>query len=71
MIRREPLILFVACGAALYGVWSWIAPVDVEVVRIEAAALRGMEAQQVELLGRPLTDEERKELVEGYIDDET
>ena len=67
---REPLLLFLVLGAVLYGAWALLAPGDVGTVRIEAAALRGMEAQQTEILGRPLTDAERHDLFEGYIDDE-
>ena len=69
-IVREPLLLFLVLGAVLYGAWALLAPGDVGTVRIEAAALRGMEAQQAELMGRPLTDAERRDLFEGYVDDE-
>jgi hypothetical protein len=69
-IRREPLVLFVVLGAVLYGGWTALAPPDVETVRIESEALRGLETQEEDLRGRPLTDEERETLREGYIDDE-
>ena len=39
-------------------------------MRIEAAALRGLEAGQRELLGRPLTEAERREILAGYVDDQ-
>jgi len=70
IIRREPLILFVVFGAALCGVWVFAAPPGVETLRVEEAALRAIETQQVELLGRPLTEEETAEIREGFIDDE-
>ena len=69
-VRREPLVAFVVLGAALYGVWVLAAPADVETVRIEPAALRALETQQAELLGRPLTEGEAEEVREGHIDDE-
>ena len=69
-IRREPLVLLVVLGAALYGVWALAAPAGGETVRIEEATLRGLEARQVELLGRELTAQERQDLREGFIDDE-
>jgi hypothetical protein len=47
-----------------------LTPVQVGTVRIEAAALRGLETGQRELLGRPLTEQERRELRAGYVDDE-
>lgn len=68
-VRREPLVLFVVLGAALYGAWTALAP-DVETIRIEREALRGLETQEEDLRGRPLTDEERERLREGYIDAE-
>jgi hypothetical protein len=63
-------VLFAVVGAALYGIWVLAAPADVETVRIEPAALRALETQQAELLGRPLTEEEIEEVREGYIEDE-
>lgn len=69
-IGREPLLLFIVLGAVLYGVWALAAPKDVETVRVEEAALRAIETQQVELLGRPLTEDEIAEIREGHIDDE-
>ena len=70
VIRREPLALLMALGATLYGIWVLAAPVGQETVQVEEAALRGFEAQQVELLGRDLNEEERRTLREGFIDDE-
>jgi len=69
-IRREPLVLFVAGGAALFFAWTALAPREVQAVEIESAALRGLVTMQEELLGRPLTDDERAEVREGYFDDE-
>jgi hypothetical protein len=63
-------LLFVVLGAVLYGVWVFAAPEDVETGRVEGAALRAMETQQFELLGRPLTEDEIAEIREAYIDDE-
>lgn len=69
-IRSEPLVLFVVLGSVLYAMWVLAAPTDTETVRVEEAALRAIETQQVELLGRDLTEEEMTELREGFIDDE-
>ena len=69
-IQREPLALLVVLGVVLYALWALAAPAGQETVRIEEAALRGLETRQVELLGRELTDEERQDLREGFIDDE-
>jgi PPIC-type PPIASE domain len=69
-IRREPLVLFLVFGLALAGLWAMATPDDIEMVRVEDAALRALERSRVELLGRALTDDERTELREGFIDDE-
>jgi hypothetical protein len=69
-IRREPLLLFVLLGALLYGAWAALAPPGVETIRVESEVVRALEKQQEELLGRPLTDQEREAIREGYIDDE-
>lgn len=70
IVRREPLVLFVVLGALLYGAWMALAARGEKTVRIEASALRVRETAQEELLGRPLTDEEREILREDYIDEE-
>jgi len=69
-LGREPLILFVAVGALLYGVWVIAAPADVETIRVGDEVLRAVEEQQEYILGRPLTDDEQVLAREGYIDEE-
>ena len=69
-LRREPLVLFAIVGVALYGLWTALAPGEARAVPVELAAVRGLETMQEELLGRPLTDEERADVLQGYIDDE-
>lgn len=68
--RNEPLVLFLALGALLFGAWTLIMPQKVGTVMIDPEALRALEKQEQDLRGRPLTDEERAVLREGYIDDE-
>jgi hypothetical protein len=70
VILREPLVWFAALGGALGLAWVLLAPADVETIRIEPETLRGIEKNQEDLLGRPLTEEERERAREGYIDDE-
>ncbi len=69
-VLREPLVWFAVLGAALGAGWILLAPADTETIRIESETLRALEKQQEELLGRPLTDEERNRAHEGFIDDE-
>jgi hypothetical protein len=70
VVRQHPLVLFLILGALLYSVWAPLAPPEREIVRIEATVLRALEQQQEDLLGRPLTDEEKDDIRESYIDDE-
>ncbi len=69
-LRREPLVWFAVLGAALGVAWILLAPAGTETIRVESETLRALEKQQEELLGRPLTDEERTRVHEGFIDDE-
>lgn len=69
-IRREPLVWFAVLGGALGVAWVLLAPANVETVRVESETLRALEKRQEDLLGRPLTDEERKQTQEGFVDEE-
>lgn len=69
-IRGEPLVLFLILGAVLYGVWTWLAPQPVGTVRIEPETLRTLETRQEDLTGRALTEDERRDIREGHVDDE-
>jgi parvulin-like peptidyl-prolyl isomerase len=69
-ILREPLVWFVLLGGAIGLAWVALAPAGTETIRIEPETLRALEKSQEELLGRPLTDEEREKTQEGFIDDE-
>lgn len=70
LLVREPLVSFVLLGVVVYGLWALFAPVPGETVVIDPAALRLLEQQQVDLIGRSLTEDERAEIRAGYIDDE-
>jgi len=69
-IRREPLVWFAALGGALGVAWVLLAPANVETVRVDSETLRALEKQQEDLLGRPLTDEERQLAHESFVDEE-
>jgi len=70
IVRREPLVLFMVLGVAFYGAWTLFAPREKTSVKIDVSELRALEKGQEELLGRALTDEEREEAEESFIDDE-
>jgi len=69
-VSREPLVLFAVLGAVLYGAWTAIAPREKTLVKVEISALRALEKAEEELLGRPLTKEERVVREEFYVNDE-
>ena len=73
MLRRladEPLVLFAALGAVFYGAWLVLAPQAVETIQLERRVIEALEAREVELLGRPLTDEEKRDVEENLIEEE-
>jgi hypothetical protein len=69
-LLREPLVWFALLGGAIGLAWVLLAPADVETIRIEPETLRALEKSQEDLLGRPLTEEEKEKAREGFIDDE-
>lgn len=69
-VKREPLILFLVLGVAVYGAWTLLAPEKLETIRIETSTLRALEQYQEELRGRPLDEAEKEDIKEGFIDDE-
>ncbi len=67
----EPLIPFALIGGVLFVVYGFRKPADnVETIEVRPATLRALETMRQDLVGRPLTDQERKEIVEGFIDEE-
>ena len=69
-IRREPLVWFAVLGGALGVAWVLLAPAPAETVRVESETLRSLEKQREDLLGRPLTDEERQQARDSFVDEE-
>ncbi len=69
-LRREPLVHFLAFAALLFVAYHLLTPSAREPIVIERASIDELARRQEELLARPLTDEERRALVESAIDDE-
>ncbi len=69
-IRREPLVWFAVLGGALGVAWVLLAPAPAETVRVESETLRSLEKQREDLLGRPVTDEERQQARDSFVDEE-
>lgn len=69
-LGREPLVWFAVLGSALGAAWLALAPTGAETIRIDRETLRALENQQEELVGRPLTDEEREAAHQSFIEEE-
>jgi hypothetical protein len=69
-LRREPLVHFLALAALLFVAYDLLTPAEPRSIVIERASVDALARQQEELLGRPLSEDERRALVESAIDDE-
>ena len=69
-LLREPILHFVLLGVLAYAVYAAVTYTATETIVVTPQIIRGLEAQREEILGRSLTDEERTELVDGFIEDE-
>lgn len=70
VLRREPLVHFMALALLLFVAYRLLGPPQREPIVIERARVDQLVQQQADLLGRPLTDEEREALIKSAIDDE-
>ena len=67
----EPLIPFAILGGVLFVVYGFRQPPRVvETIEISTSTVRALERAQQELVGRPLTEQERMDVLEGYIEEE-
>jgi hypothetical protein len=69
-LRREPLVHFLGLAALLFAGYELLAPTEQAPIVIERADVDERVRQQEELLARPLTDDERRAVLEAAIDDE-
>jgi hypothetical protein len=71
IIRREPLVAFIILGAALYALMVAVRPSDqTETIEVSGETVRALVRTQEELVGRKLSPEEVRTIVEGHLDDE-
>ena len=68
-VRREPLVHFVVLGGLLFGADALRQSTQRETIVIDPPTVQTLVDQQVQLLGRPLSDAERARVVESTIDD--
>jgi PPIC-type PPIASE domain len=70
VLAREPLVHFLVLAALLFGAYHLLSPAARESIVIDQASVDDLVRQQEELLARPLSDEERRGVLDGAIDDE-
>ena len=70
VLRREPLAHFLALAALLFVAYDLLTPSEQQSIVIDQASIDEVVRQQEELLARPLSDDERRAVVETAIDDE-
>ena len=69
-IAGEPLVHFLALAGLLFAVQALFVGDTREVITVDAAAQQFLFDQQEQLLLRQLTDEEKTEIVENFIEEE-
>lgn len=69
---REPLVHFVALGALIFAADRWRngPEPDLRTVRVDEAVARGARAELQRRNGRAPTEDELREMLQGYVDDE-
>ena len=69
-LRREPLVHFLVLAALLFVGYDLLTPAEQPAIVIDRADIDRLVRQQEELLARPLSDDERRAVLESAIDDE-
>ena len=69
-LRREPLVHFLLLAALLFVGYDLLTPSEQQAIVIGRTSIDDLVRQQEELLGRPLSDDERRAVLESAIDDE-
>jgi len=69
-LARDPILHFVLLGALAFAAYSMLTPDPTETIVVPPETLRGLEARRAEILGRPLTGEERARIKNEFIEDE-
>lgn len=69
-VRREPLVHFTILAALLFFANELWSGADREVIRVDRTTQETLMQQRTDLLLRPLTEEEREEVIASYIEDE-
>lgn len=70
LLYREPMFWFVLIGGLLFGANHFLSEPELPTISLKQAQLNEMVSNRAALLGRKLTAEERKALVDNYIAEE-
>lgn len=69
-ILVEPLFHFVIVAALLFGLQAWVQDDEREVIVVDVSAQEFLIEQKEELLQRPLSETEKRDVINAYVDDE-
>lgn len=67
---HEPLAHFIALAGLLFLANALVAPAGPAPIVVDRPTIDFLVQQQTELVGRPLTEAERRAVIEGFVDDE-
>ena len=67
---REPLAVFVAAALAVFGLYGLYSEPEKETIVITSAMVQDIVQYRTEILGRMLTEEEERQLIEEYVNSE-
>ena len=69
-IRREPMVHFTILAVLLFVAHAYWADAGKEVIRVDSAAQDFLIQQRSDLLLRPLTRDEKQEVIDNYVEEE-
>lgn len=69
-LNTEPLIPFALIGGLLFAAYGFAKPQTREVIELTPQTLQALENMEVTLRGRPLTEDERQQMIDSHIENE-
>jgi hypothetical protein len=69
-VAREPILHFLLLGVLAFVLYSTLVPGTIETIVVAPETLRRLEARRSEILGRPLTEEERTRISNEFVEEE-
>ena len=67
---KSPILHFFVLGSVAFVAYTQLKPLDRETIKVTAQTIDALVQQRESITQNPLTSEERKELIQGHIEDE-